>query len=126
LGDQQREALPEAASPPGAESDRESQSGDSGDNETTFDNSRHMKVVVLAALARISYNFGQSNITKTRIGSMESYACYFPKGYGRAPGTEFVPEHRANEAVIFKDFFVVGLHMPPHPVLVDILHKFPV
>jgi hypothetical protein len=31
---------------------------------------------------------------------------------------------RANEVEVFKEFFTAGLRMPPHPVLVDILHKF--
>jgi hypothetical protein len=30
----------------------------------------------------------------------------------------------ANEAVVFKNFFAARLHMPPHPVLTDILRKF--
>jgi hypothetical protein len=83
-----------------------------------------MKVAAVAALAGISYDLGQSNITKTRLGLTESYAYYFPKGYGRPPGTESVLEPRAKEAVIFKDFFTARLHMPPHSVLLDILHKF--
>jgi hypothetical protein len=83
-----------------------------------------VKVVATAALARTSYDFGQSNIMKTCLGSMESYAHYFPKGYGRPPGVEFILEPQANEAAIFDDFFTAGLHMPPHLVLMDILHKF--
>jgi tRNA A37 threonylcarbamoyladenosine synthetase subunit TsaC/SUA5/YrdC len=31
---------------------------------------------------------------------------------------------RADEAIVFDDFFTAGLRMPPHPVLLDILHKF--
>jgi hypothetical protein len=38
-----------------------------------------MNVAAAAALAGISYDFGQSNITKTHLGLMESYARYFPK-----------------------------------------------
>jgi predicted metal-binding protein len=75
-------------------------------------------------VAGISNDFGQSNITKTRLGLMESYAHYFPKGHGRHLGIESVPEPRANEAIIFKDLFAAGLHMPLHLVLVDILCKF--
>jgi hypothetical protein len=86
--------------------------------------SRCMKVTTAATLAGSSYDFGPSNITKTRIGSMESYACYFPKGYGRAPGVESVPEPQANEVVIIEDFFATGLCMSLHLVLVDILRKF--
>jgi hypothetical protein len=78
----------------------------------------------VAALAWISYDFGPSKITKTRIGLMESYANYFSKGYGQPPGAESVPEPRADEAIIFRTFFATGLRMPPHPVLTDILRKF--
>jgi hypothetical protein len=44
----------------------------------------------------------------------------------RALSAGSVPDPRANKAMVFEDFFTVGLHMPPHPVLVDILHKFQV
>jgi hypothetical protein len=105
------------------ESDRKSWSGDSEDSETASDDSKRLKVAALAA-AGITYDFGASNIKKARIGSMENYARYFPKGYDRAPGVELVPEPRANEAFVFEDFFTAGLHMPPHPVLEDTLCKF--
>jgi hypothetical protein len=62
----------EVTLPLGAESDRESQSSDSEDSETASDNSRRLKVAAAVALAGISYDFGQSNITKTNLGSMES------------------------------------------------------
>jgi hypothetical protein len=67
----------------GAESDRESRSGDYGDSETASDNSRCLKVAATATLAGISFDFGPSSIIKAHVGSMENYACYFPKGYGR-------------------------------------------
>jgi hypothetical protein len=110
----------------GSESDRESQSGGSEDSEIASDNSRRLKVAAMTVLAGISYDFGQSIVTKTRVMSMESYTCYFPKGYGRAPGAESMLEPRANEAVMFKDFFAARLQMPPHPIRVDILCKFQV
>jgi hypothetical protein len=69
------------------------------------DNSGCLKVAEAVALAGISYDFKPSKIMKTRIGSMESYAHYFPKGYGRPLGVESVSEFRANEAIIFEDFF---------------------
>ncbi len=40
------------------------------------------------------------------------------------PGVEYVPEPWTNEAVVFKDLFKVGICMPPHPVLAEILQKF--
>jgi hypothetical protein len=124
LEDQQVMASAEAASTCGTESDRESQSGGSGGSETAFDNSRRLKVVDVAALAGVSYDFGQSIVTKTCFTSMKSYARYFPKGYCWPRGVESVPEPRANEVVLFEDFFAAGLWMPPHPVLVEIPHKF--
>jgi hypothetical protein len=44
----------------------------------------------------------------------------FLKGYCRAPNAESVPEPQPNEVVVFEDFFMSGLQLPPHPVLVDI------
>jgi hypothetical protein len=78
----------------------------------------------VAAWAGISYDFGQLIVTQTRLTSTESYARYFPKGYGWSPSVESMPEPQANEVIVFKDFFAAGLQMPPHPVLVDILCKF--
>jgi hypothetical protein len=81
--DQQKGALTETSSLCSADSDRESRSGDSGDSETASDNFGCLIVSVVAALAGISYDFGPSKVTKTRIGSIGSYARYFPKVYGR-------------------------------------------
>jgi hypothetical protein len=58
----------------------------------TFDNSRRLKVVAVVALVGVCYDFGSSKVTKTHIGSMESYAQYFPKGYGQPPAAESVSE----------------------------------
>jgi hypothetical protein len=116
--------LTEAASEQCAGSNQENRSEVSSDDEIAFDNDGRMKIAAEAALASISYNFGKSGITKARIASLESLACYFLKGYGRAPSAESIPDPHENEAVVFKDFFPAGLCMPPHPVLLDILCKF--
>jgi hypothetical protein len=123
LTDQEKGALTETGSPRDTDSDHERRSSKFGDNETTSNNIGHLKVTAAAALAGICYDFGPLKITKTRIGSMESYADYFPKGYGRPPGSESVPEPRTNEAFIFEDFFAAGLHMLLYPVLTDIMCK---
>jgi hypothetical protein len=47
--------------------------------------------------------------------------CYFPEGEARPPGAEMVPEPDNDEAVVYKDFFVAGLCIPPHLALADIL-----
>jgi hypothetical protein len=124
LADQQMVASTEVASTRSTESNCESQSGDSGDSETTSDNSGSLKVAVVASLAGLSHDFGQSTATKTHLTTMESCAHYFPKGYSRPLGVESMQEPRANKVVMFEDFFAAGLRMPPHPVLVDILRKF--
>jgi hypothetical protein len=114
----------EAVSKQDVESDCESRSGDSSDSDTASDNSAHLKVVATAALVGISYEFGPSTITKARLASLENNAHYFLKGYGHPPGVESIPNPRANEAMVFDDFFTAGLRMPLHPVLVNILCKF--
>jgi hypothetical protein len=45
-------------------------------------------------------------------------------GEARAPGEETIPDSNKDEVVVFEDFFVAGLHMPPHTALVDIQLKF--
>jgi hypothetical protein len=114
----------EASSSCDAVSDHESQSGDSKDSETSSDSSTRLKVAAAAALAGITYYFGQSTVMKTRLGSLGNHGHYFPMGYGRPPGAESMPEPQADEAIMFEDFFSAGLHMPPHSVLLDILRKF--
>jgi hypothetical protein len=95
-------------------------------SETTSDEGGHVKVGAATALASISYDFGLSIVMRTRIGSLESYSRYFLKGYGRLPSAESVPDPQTNKAMVFEDFFTAGLLMLPHPILLDILHKFQV
>jgi hypothetical protein len=70
-----------------------------------------------------TYHFGASTITLGRIKEMVERG-YFAVGDARAPVAEVVPESDNVEVVVYEDFFVVGLRMPPHPVLADILLKF--
>jgi hypothetical protein len=69
------------------------------------------------------YNFGASTVTLGHIKEMEERG-YFADSEARAPGAKAVQELDNDEAVVYEDFFVVGLCMPPHPALADILHKF--
>jgi hypothetical protein len=61
---------------------------------------------------------------KARLVSLGSNGQYFPKGYGRLPGMEYVPNTRLDEAVVFEDFFAARLRMPPYLGLLDIFRKF--
>jgi hypothetical protein len=67
--------------------------------------------------------FGLSTITVGKIKEMEERG-YFLEGKGRAPGAETVLEPNSDEAVIFEDFYIAGLRMPPHLALADILLHF--
>jgi hypothetical protein len=49
---------------------------------------------------------------------------YFSEGEAWAPGVETMSEPDNNEAMVYKDFFVASLLMPPHAALVDILLHF--
>jgi hypothetical protein len=49
---------------------------------------------------------------------------YFAEGEARAAGEETTLKSNEDEVVVFEDFFVAGLRMPPHSALVDNLLKF--
>jgi hypothetical protein len=103
---------------------RENPSDGFGDNENAFDSGRHVKIGVEATLAGVSYDIGQSIVLKAHVTSLESFPCYFLKGFAQLPSAEFVPYPWENEVVVFEDFFAAGLRIPPYPILLDILCKF--
>jgi hypothetical protein len=70
-----------------------------------------------------TFYFGSSTITVGKTWKMEEKG-YFPKDEADAPRTETVPEPNGDKAMVYEDFFVTGLHMPPHPALADILLHF--
>jgi hypothetical protein len=70
-----------------------------------------------------TYYFGSSTVTVGKIKEMMENG-YFVEGKARAHGGETVPELDSNEVIMYEEFFVAGLHMPPHPALADILLKF--
>jgi hypothetical protein len=111
LADEQMVISMEVASEQGPGFDQENQSKGSSDSETTSHNCEHIKIGAATTLAGISYDFGQSTIMKAHLASLESFAHYFPCGYGRLPGIESILDPRENEAVVFEDSFVAGLHM---------------
>jgi hypothetical protein len=61
-------------------------------------------------------------ITPNRVKEMAEMG-YFTEWEARAAGEETTPKLNEDE-VVFKDFFVAGLCMPPHSALADILLKF--
>jgi hypothetical protein len=67
--------------------------------------------------------FGSSTITVGKIKEMEERG-YFPEGEGRVPGAKTMLEPNGDEVVVYEDFFIASLRMPPHPVLADILLHF--
>jgi hypothetical protein len=67
--------------------------------------------------------FGSSTITVGKIKEMEEKG-YFPEGKAHVPGAETMPEPNGDEAIMYEDFFIIGLHKPPHPTLADILLHF--
>jgi hypothetical protein len=72
-----------------------------------------------------SYDFGASSVTVGRIRQLETLR-YFAEGSVREPGEETIPEPNTNKAVVFKEFFAVGLLKPLHPALTEILLNFQV
>jgi hypothetical protein len=72
-----------------------------------------------------SYVFGSSTVTVGRIRQLASLGS-FANGAARESGEEIVPELTEDDAVVFEEFFIAGLRMPPQPMLADILVKFQV
>jgi hypothetical protein len=116
----------EMTSKPDAQSDESKASDDTGDSGNASDNGGRVKVGAEAALARMSFDFGQSKVTKGCVSDLESSSCFSPKGLLRLLGIESVMVPREDEVVVFEDFFVAGLRIPLHPILLAILHKFQV
>jgi hypothetical protein len=77
--------------------------------------------VDLCELAR-SYGFGALSVMVSHILQLESLR-YFAKHSMYEPGEETVPEPNPDEVVVFEEFFVMGLRMPPHPAFTEILLK---
>jgi hypothetical protein len=113
-------------SKPDIGSEESNASGDTGDSGNASDDGGRVKIRVEACLVGVSFDFGQSKVTRGRILDLKSSSQLFPKGSTRPPGIESVPAPREDEAVVFEDFFIAGLRIPPHPVLLSILHKFQV
>jgi hypothetical protein len=114
----------EAASEHAIGSDRETSSNGFGDSKNTSDSSECVKIGAEAALADMSYDLGQSTMMNASVVSLQSLARYFLKGFTRAHGEKSVPDPQENEEVVFDDFFVASLRIPPHPILLDTLCKF--
>jgi hypothetical protein len=91
-----------------------------------LDSSKRAKDAAAATAVGITFDFGVSNMGRTRIAMIETHARYFSKGYYRPLGTETIPVPRADKTVVFKDLFLVGFRMPPHMVLAGILQKIQV
>jgi hypothetical protein len=70
-----------------------------------------------------TYYFGPSTITRGKIKEMVEKG-YFAEGEAYEPRAEMIPEPDNDEAIVYKDLFVTGLRMPPHPVFDDILLHF--
>jgi hypothetical protein len=126
LAYEQAIVLTDATSEKDAGSDDENASEDTGDSGNVSDNGGHVKIAAEDALAGVSYDFGLLKVTRAHITTLKSSFHFFPKGFAQLPGIEYVPNPKENEVVVFKDFFTVGLRIPPHTVLLDILCKFQV
>jgi hypothetical protein len=70
-----------------------------------------------------SFYFGPSTVTDRWIRAVVDVG-YFTHSMGCEPREENVLEPWDDEAVVFEEFFMAGLRVPPHPVLADILLKY--
>jgi hypothetical protein len=68
--------------------------------------------------------FGVSRISSARVQDMHQLG-YFGSGVGRVPGAEEIPELEG-EIVVFEAFFTVGLRLPAHRFVVEVLQRYEV
>jgi hypothetical protein len=68
--------------------------------------------------------FGVSRISLAHVQDMQRLG-YFGGGVGRVPRAEKVSEPEG-ELVVFEAFFIVGLHLPAHRFVSEVLQKFEV
>jgi hypothetical protein len=101
LADDQVLASTEATSEQDVASGEENPSGDTGDSRNAFDDSSRVKIGAEAALAGVSYDLGQSKITRARITFLKNSARYFSKGFARPPNVDSVPDPKENGVVVF-------------------------
>jgi hypothetical protein len=71
----------DAVSEQDAGSDGENPSKGFGDSENVSDSGRRVRIGAEATLAGMSYDFGQSTMTKAHLTSLKSFTRYFPKGF---------------------------------------------
>jgi hypothetical protein len=70
-----------------------------------------------------TYYFRSLTITVGKSKEMVEKG-YFVEGEAHPLGAKTVLEPDNNVAMVYKDFFIAGLCMPPHPALADILLHF--
>jgi hypothetical protein len=68
--------------------------------------------------------FGVSRISSVHVQDMQQLG-YFGNGVGRVLGAEEIPEPEG-ELVVFEAFFIVGLRLPTHRFVVEVLQRFDV
>jgi hypothetical protein len=97
--------------------------GSDGEHESDVGLQGDEDVVVDVVEASRIYCFGPSTVMVSRIREMSSLS-YFAEGDACAPREETVPKPVDDEVIVFKEVFVVGLWLPPHSTLTEILLKF--
>jgi hypothetical protein len=88
-----------------------------------LDSVKRMKVTTATTAIRMTFDFSVSKVGKAHIRVME-HVSYFAKGHARPLSLEIVPTPWDDEVAVFEDLFSTGLHMSPHPMLMEILQKF--
>jgi hypothetical protein len=68
--------------------------------------------------------FGVSRISSVHVQDMQQLG-YFGNGVGRVPGAEEILEPKG-EIVVFEAFFTVGLRLPAHRFVAEVLQRFEV
>ena len=73
--------------------------------------------------ATVSFEFGLSRVTSSNLDEFAK-AGWFGRDLVRPSEGEVVPDPHDDKVVVYKEFFLVGLSFPSHPLVVGVLKRF--
>ena len=82
-----------------------------------------LEVADSASDAAVSFEFGLSRVTSSDLDEFAK-ASWFARGLVRPSEGEVVPDPHDDKVVVYKEFFLVGLSFPSHPLVVGVLKRF--
>ena len=82
-----------------------------------------LEVADSASDAVVSFEFGLSRVTSSDLDDFVKVG-WFARNLARPSEGEVVPNPHDYEVVVYKKFFLAGLRIPSHPLIVGVMKRF--